>query len=619
MRKIKELCAVLLVFSVVLLSGCSFLGGLSSGHTDADSDGLCDLCGKDHGGNQSCTHKDLDTNGLCDDCGASVSSGSTGGTENKGEVSFPGSDESQAPEEWPLDAEGEAISVSVLIGESCDLKEYIGDDLGDMIDSLSWSSRCETIASVSDGVLTAHDSGRTLITALGGDEIAYEFSVTVEFMISQNNGFNISTDIVDDAVYKVSSLYEANRLLDRAVAEHKSKIKIDFSGISPSFDIRTDFDLDSEFGNHASFRMLYYESKPWIVDFEVVYKASAATTTTELTAENTSLAVESMNAAVRRYMLEELAEARADDYEGFAINGLEETMAVYNSEELWWAVEQGYKPVFPLENTKAELFYERAKIILREIVYNGMNDYEKVMAIYEYLVDAVSYDYDAFGKNADKTDTCYYLEGVFEKGRAVCDGKTKAMVLLCGIEGIPCVRAFGESRTGGAGHAWNYVSIDGVWYLIDTTEGDTRYSQKSDGIADFYGASVELVGYSAFLQPVRYLENKYVYTEMWAEIVENTSYTEEDSYEFSYLLLGDFDYDFYIDSVDEVEYFFGVLNKHPLPSDFALIFIPESTDNVFAYFGDVREDYSLDMQIFTTPYGEDTVYIAIFSLEEAVK
>ena len=42
---------------------------------------------------------------------------------------------------------------------------------------------------------------------------------------------------------------------------------------------------------------------------------------------------------------------------------------------------------------------------------------------------------------------------------AVCDGLSKAYVLLCAIEGIDCVKVNGKAD--GAGHAWNKV------YLVD--------------------------------------------------------------------------------------------------------------------------------------------------------
>ena len=201
-------------------------------------------------------------------------------------------------------------------------------------------------------------------------------------------------------------------------------------------------------------------------------------------------------------------------------------MPVTNSEELWWCVEQGYIPIFPKSNTKAELIYEYAKMILRDIIYDGMTDTQKALAIYEYLIYAVAYDYDAFnaGSTKEQNNVCYYLEGVFEYGRAVCDGKSKAYLLLCAMEGIECVRDYGSALDGGAGHAWNYVKLDGVWYLVDTTLGDIalKLTDSEGTMPGFYGGNIELVGYNGFgLSPLCY-KDEYEYTGIWNGITEGS-------------------------------------------------------------------------------------------------
>ena len=532
------------------------------------------------------------------------------GEDGSGEVEFPDSDKTDVPDEWADSSSlaTDATPVRVFLGTPYDLVPELDRPASDF----EWSTRCESICTVDAGIVTPVAPGRTEVTATLDGDTVFRFSVTVEFMISANNGYTVVTDVVDEEAVKVSDLREANALLDIAVAQHKKAITIDFSDISGSFTY-DDFDLNVELGNHVTFRTAYYESTPYLIRFEINYTADTATAFTPLTEQHTYYAVTSANAVARRVraLLDtDKYSLRADDFDGFAINTENEgEWEVYNSEELWWAVEHGYKPVFPMENSKAELFWERAKIILREIILEGMTDYEKALAIYEYLVDAVAYDYDAYYTSSDKDNVCYYLEGVFERGRAVCDGKTKAFVLLCGMEGINCLRDYGASLTGGEGHAWNYIEIDGIWYLVDTTEGDAYYS--ADGtIGKTFGYNVEMVSYSSFLVPLDHHEEKYEYSGIWLTLEEGAEYPSlADGYLDRDIVEGS---DFVIDSKDEMNAILEALTLFDADT-VALVFDVSDPDaSPFKYTSDADE-YGYTVSMFTVGYGEEQVYLAVIS------
>lgn len=193
------------------------------------------------------------------------------------------------------------------------------------------------------------------------------------------------------------------------------------------------------------------------------------------------------------------------------IDDADKSMLVKNSNMLARVVSWGVKPIFENEDTNEAKIYAIAREILLSIITDDMTEFEKVRIIYDWLVNEVIYDYallDLQGlqlQESLKYDG-YYLEGVFLKQQgtqrsAVCDGKSKAFELMCGMEGISSVRVAGKAGNGDklGGHAWNKVLIDvnnddiKEWMIVDTTWGDIKLS--STGLNNI----TERKSYSYFL------------------------------------------------------------------------------------------------------------------------
>ena len=113
----------------------------------------------------------------------------------------------------------------------------------------------------------------------------------------------------------------------------------------------------------------------------------------------------------------------------------------------------------------------------REEIYaqmpEGLNDYQKVVYLNDYLVDNVDYDLEYESKDAE--DLIHTAYGALVRGVAVCDGYSYAMKYLLNGLGIDCVVGAGyvvNSSGHQEGHMWNYVKLYGNWYGVDVTWND---------------------------------------------------------------------------------------------------------------------------------------------------
>lgn len=183
---------------------------------------------------------------------------------------------------------------------------------------------------------------------------------------------------------------------------------------------------------------------------------------------------------------ESLREGYASDEEylsgqKFASDSKYLSTSVETTEELYWAVENGVTPTFDSTESRAYRIYNEAKLVIGDIISPTMTDFEKTLSIFDWICVNTVYDYATFS-NTDDIPTkfpCYYLEGVFDKGVAVCDGFSKAFSLMCNMLDIECIRIVGIASDGGeeGGHAWNKVLLDkdttdttpAKYYIVDIT------------------------------------------------------------------------------------------------------------------------------------------------------
>ena len=114
--------------------------------------------------------------------------------------------------------------------------------------------------------------------------------------------------------------------------------------------------------------------------------------------------------------------------------------------------------------------------ILDDIIDDDMTEVEKIIAVHDWEVLNIAYDY---------TFTSYDIKTLFSRTpySTVCDGYSKLFYVMINELGIPCERVTG---TAGESHAWNVVQLnDGCWYFVDVTWDDVSRVVDGSYTSDF--------------------------------------------------------------------------------------------------------------------------------------
>ena len=123
--------------------------------------------------------------------------------------------------------------------------------------------------------------------------------------------------------------------------------------------------------------------------------------------------------------------------------------------------------------------YDRAILevvdeVLTTVAPEGMSDYERELAIHDYIIENASYDSNSlsllpfFEENPNNTNPY----GTLIDGRAVCRGYSSTFQLFMDLIGVECITVEGEGNLSRDEHAWNMVRLDGDWYCVDVTWDD---------------------------------------------------------------------------------------------------------------------------------------------------
>ena len=117
---------------------------------------------------------------------------------------------------------------------------------------------------------------------------------------------------------------------------------------------------------------------------------------------------------------------------------------------------------------------DMASAVLKEIIKDGMSDYDKELAVYEWMTSSLQSDSGLLPLVPTTQADADNPYGVLKHHNAVCVGYATTFRLFMQMMDIPCMVVHNTE----AYHTWDLVQIGGHWYHTDiySDAGATNYS-----------------------------------------------------------------------------------------------------------------------------------------------
>ena len=117
---------------------------------------------------------------------------------------------------------------------------------------------------------------------------------------------------------------------------------------------------------------------------------------------------------------------------------------------------------------------DAAKNVIEKEISDNMSDYEKELAVHDWMTGWSSFDMNMFSHapavRAEADNRNPY--GFFINKSAMCHGYSSTFQLFMDMLDIECITVFGTPGGNGVEHSWNMVRLDGDWYCVDTAWDD---------------------------------------------------------------------------------------------------------------------------------------------------
>ena len=122
-------------------------------------------------------------------------------------------------------------------------------------------------------------------------------------------------------------------------------------------------------------------------------------------------------------------------------------------------------------DSKEKETLEMASAVLDEIITEDMTDYEKELAVYEWMTTSLQYDTGVLQVIPNTQADCDNPYGVLKYHNAVCVGYATTFRLFMQMLDLPCMVVHNTEKY----HSWDLIQLDGDWYHVDI------YSDQNSG------------------------------------------------------------------------------------------------------------------------------------------
>ena len=111
-----------------------------------------------------------------------------------------------------------------------------------------------------------------------------------------------------------------------------------------------------------------------------------------------------------------------------------------------------------------------------DLVIENASELEIAVLAHDFIINRMNYAYESDGVTPQDDVWAHNLVGCAKYNLGVCESYAETFMLLCRLYDVNAIIVSGTG--GGEVHAWNMVSIDGAWYVVDATWDETNQEGK---------------------------------------------------------------------------------------------------------------------------------------------